>query len=61
MKLLLSRLTTKSKPIVIKLYIVKYLEDLMLGILIEYRIVDMQGQNAIWRQGRKNLIFCDSP
>ena len=33
----------------------------MLGILIEYRIVDMQGQNAIWRQGRKNLIFCDSP
>lgn len=29
----------------------------MLGILIEYRIVDMQGQNAIWRQGRKNLIL----
>ena len=43
MKLLLSRLTTKSKPIVIKLYIVKYFEDLMLCILIQYRIIDMQG------------------
>ena len=34
----------------------------MLGILIEYRIVDMQGQNAIRRQGRKEPdFFCDSP
>ena len=29
----------------------------MLCILIQYRIIDMQGQNAIRRQGRKNLIF----